>query len=1109
MTIKRNVNSLNLALALTFVAGASAVADDTELLLTTAPNLSAKPNILFILDSSGSMNTNEQTIEFYDSTRTYSGTCDNSKYYWSDTSSVPGCTSNRTIDKTAFVCTSANLRIGAVGQTTGILAQYRTGASGSKWQMISENENTAIVECEEDSGIHGDGTAGLVYALAGTDNARFTNDPGLEVDWGSSPTNQNYTLYDGNYLNWRENPTPADITRLNIVKTILGKVLSVYNDINIGLMRFNNNDGGPVVHAISDLNTNRATLNAKLDAIKGDGNTPLSETFYEGALYWQGMTAHYGNSVFEHTTDPAAISSKSPMVYAPPATIGGSCPRNFNILLTDGLPRNDEEGVDLAPTLPDFEATLGRTACNLDPASPNDDGQCLDDIAEYLFKHDISPDAGTQNVKTYGVGFLGSQDDFTLTKQAAEVSEGEFFLATDPESLATALISIFEEITEQSLTFSAPAVAVNAFNRTQHLNDLYMTVFKTRSRVHWPGNLKKYRLVNRAITDVNGANAVDAATGFFDQNATSFWTAGGPDGAEVELGGAANLIPDPSTRNVYTNNGVDSNLTGGNNLVTPSNSGAFTNADFGLTGAKSEPTIDELIRWIRGEDIQDIDGDPSTTVRNVMGDPLHSQPAAVDYGTAGSSDVIVYTATNDGYLHAIDADTGVELWSFIPKEFLSHQHMLYVDSASRYKHYGVDGDVVPVVFDDNQNGQIDGPDFVRIIFGMRRGGNNYYALDVTDKNTPKVLWNVSNPEFGQTWSTPVVTRVDTTAAGLNANKAVVIIGAGYDSAHDSPAIPISDDGEGAGIFMLDLESGNTIWRTGRDAGANLQLSNMNRAFPTRINVIDINGDRFADRMYAADVGGQIWRFDIFPGEPASSLVTGGKIAELGLGATSERRVYNAPDVSVFTDPIQDRRYISVSIGSGYRAHPLNNDATDRFFSLRDPDVFNRLSQTQYNNYIVATDADLIEVSGQTKTIISPTDRGWKFTLPANQKVLASSATFNNSVFFVGFSPIVNSLSACDATIGRNFLYQVSVVNGDPIVNNLDAVTDPDNERVTDLQQGGIAPSPRFLFPSPDDPDNCVGADCAPPPIGCVGVECFDPGFSNNPVRTLWTQDGIQ
>ena len=35
-----------------------------------------------------------------------------------------------------------------------------------------------------------------------------------------------------------------------------------------------------------------------------------------------------------------------------------------------------------------------------------------------------------------------------------------------------------------------------------------------------------------------------------------------------------------------------------------------------------------------------------------------------------------------------------------------------------------------------------------------------------------------------------------------------------------------------------------------------------------------------------------------------------------------------------------------------------------------------------------------------------------------------------------------------------------------------------------------------------------GQGCNEPPLACVGVECFDPGFANNPVRTLWTQDGI-
>ena len=131
-------------------------------------------------------------------------------------------------------------------------------------------------------------------------------------------------------------------------------------------------------------------------------------------------------------------------------------------------------------------------------------------------------------------------------------------------------------------------------------------------------------------------------------------------------------------------------------------------------------------------------------------------------------------------------------------------------------------------------------------------------------------------------------------------------------------------------------------------------------------------------------------------------------------------------------------------------------------------------------------------------------------LPGSQKVLADSVTFDNEIFFVGFSPQSNSQVNCTAGQGTNFLYRMSVINGDPVVNNLDALdpADADDARAETLAQGGIAPSPTILFPSPDDPD-CQGAACSPPPIGCVGVECFDPGFVNNPVRTLWSQDGIQ
>ena len=291
--------------------------------------------------------------------------------------------------------------------------------------------------------------------------------------------------------------------------------------------------------------------------------------------------------------------------------------------------------------------------------------------------------------------------------------------------------------------------------------------------------------------------------------------------------------------------------------------------------------------------------------------------------------------------------------------------------------------------------------------------------------------------------------------------------------------------------------------------------------PNQIRVVDFNGDTFADRMYASDLGGQLWRFDITNGNApngigADALVAGGVIAQLGAeglvnpGDVDTRRFYNAPDISIFSDDIQNRRFLSINIGSGYRAHPLDTTNADRFYSIRDEDVFSKLSQSDYNSYSIITESDLVEVSGTVGAVISAGDRGWMLTLPADQMVLATSTTFDNEVFFVAFSPNAAAAASCSAGRGANFLYRVSITNGDPIA-DLDNVVPgtEDSLRVRDLAQGGIAPSPRFLFPSPDGGVCVAGEDCSPPPLGCIGVECFDPGFENNPVRTLWTQDGIE
>ncbi len=523
---------------------------------------------------------------------------------------------------------------------------------------------------------------------------------------------------------------------------------------------------------------------------------------------------------------------------------------------------------------------------------------------------------------------------------------------------------------------------------------------------------------------------------------------------------------------------------------------------------------------------------PADLSRDIAGAPVHARPGAVVYGgTDASPDLVLFSQSSDGYVRAVNGSTGEEIWAILPEELSQELPAPTFNPDPACEHRGSAADIVPVVADRDGDGTIEpgDADFVHLVFGLQRGGNSIYSIDVTDRFNPVLNWRFASPSLGQSWSRPTIARIDIAPrhfSAMNTDRAVVVVGGGYDSVHDTLSHPSTPDVFGAGIYMLDLHSGAVIWRAGPDGAAELTLDpgskpGLARSIPNQVRVIDMNSDGFADRMYASDTGGQILRFDIFNGgEPKGigpdAMVTGGVIAQLGaegMAAPADqdaRRFYTTPDVSVFYDTLQSRRFVAISIGSGYRPNRKDNTPVERFFSLRDADVFRQLTQAEYDAYPIVSVADLVEVSGATGAAVDEGRRGWMLTLPPDQKVLSSSGTFDNEIYFVAFEPETAATSNCFSATGRNFLYRVSVVNGDPTVDGLDDVVSSagDEPRMSKLRQVGIAPPPSFLFQSPRDP-NCTGAGCTAPPLACIGVECFETGFVNRPVRTVWTQNGTE
>jgi len=261
---------------ITMIIASPAWADDVELLLSTpTASIAAKPNILFIIDSSGSMTTIETSQEPYDPKQSYSGPCDSNMFYWTTNSGVPQCGDRYRFEKSAFVCQQGLTQMSS-GSYTDTMAMYRKRKGSWRWRTINRNTTNRAVECKADSGVHGYGSNATdePYARSGSNGDPYTGNSRDEVDWGSTPTHRIYTVYDSNYLNWYYNPPRTSMSRTNIVKAVTKNVLGSINDVNVGFMRFNWSQGGPVIHALKDLDSHRDETDNLVDSIPASGWTP-------------------------------------------------------------------------------------------------------------------------------------------------------------------------------------------------------------------------------------------------------------------------------------------------------------------------------------------------------------------------------------------------------------------------------------------------------------------------------------------------------------------------------------------------------------------------------------------------------------------------------------------------------------------------------------------------------------------------------------------------------------------------------------------------------------------------------------------------------------------
>jgi type IV pilus assembly protein PilY1 len=1157
----------------------AATADETEIFVGVGNSVSSeRPNILFVIDTSGSMSTDVVTQVPFNPATVYPGTCSATRVYLqqgNNSSNPPSCTNANSVPLVAFKCNAALQSFATAGfYIADRAAQWR--GSGPRWRNVQGNTGNSVwVECRADAGIHGDGVNASRLWAADAGNGPWTANAGQQIGWNQNGADRSYVFYSANYINWLRNASTITQTRLEIVQDVATSTINqlvTSANVNVGLMQFSNNtnggcgttgtsEGGMVLREMGPVETQGPLMIADIAGLNADGCTPLSESMYEAYLYLSGSRVDYGiNSRKNPTTNwPSILSSRQPSpnqnTYQSPLTV--SCQKNFIVLLTDGEPTADNSAN------PEIQALTGATCAG------TGDGRCLEEIAEYMYENDVRPTlAGIQNVSTYTIGFGDEVAGSAALQNTAAGAGGVFYEASDTATLTTVLTNIVRTILDFNTSFTAPAVSVNAFNRTQNLDQLFVTVFRPSETYSWAGNIKKYRLdPTGIIVDANDNPAVEVSTGFFRTTAQSFWTTG-VDGDSVTLGGAANELPaNPTTRKVYTDVVPASAMTATANEVVGTNA-TITTAMLGL-GAAEAPGRVALINWLRGTDIDDANGDGFTTdARLAMGDPMHGRPATVMYGGTVASpdplDGVLFAVTNDGFLHAFSTVDGSELWSFIPQQMLARARDLYYDEAVGDRVFGLDGNIQVIRNEVNANGVLEPAlgETVRIYFGMRRGGSEYYALDVSNRNAPTVLFKIGPNEAGskrltnagQSWSTPTVVRVNISGATQNTRKQVLVFGGGYDTVQDNGAY--ATDANGNQVFMVDAESGNVLWYAGpsTDTGADLRHVSMTHSIPGDIRVFDLSGDGFADRMYAADMGGRVWRFDIANGQTRPNLVTGGVFASLGnahLGAhpsATTRRFYSAPDAALMS--ADGLTWLNIALGSGYRGHPLNLDTEDRFYSLRDHQPFARLTQAQFDAATVITEADvsLIDITTDINPTIPAGVSGWRLDLRrpgagfTGEKSLSEARTVQGKLQFTTYEPNNASTStstSCAPGVGTNRLYTISAFTGAPAYDRENPEDPPDSadDRDRELAQGGIAPEVVYIFingdtdgdGTPDNEDMDDDNDGIPDTLDddddgdgvededdtdgekdpCVaGLEICDPLEGMTPVRTFWRQTGV-
>ena len=1027
--------------------------DDTDIF--TGGEINVPPNVLIILDTSGSMADTIRTQTTYDPSHTYSGSYVSNGIYYRDSGwhkwqvcrewaerrvcffifcwDEGYCADYHHILLSEIICPSAQSSLSTVGYWTGHI-----------------DEDT--LDCP-------------------------TSDPGTYRQ-----------LATGNYLNWSTSSQYIDESKEDIAKRAIKTLLDSISEgsVRFGLMRFRGNGlatslssdkqnrGGYIVAPIGKSHAEIKTAVDNQEMWYGSGSnpyssrgpttsggTPLAETLAEAGLYFAGKQS-WANTEGQEGYPTTENGLGSDGVYTSP--IQWRCQKNYIIVVTDGMPMVDD-GSGNDPNI--FTRANYINNQSIDDYYQTSDGMISEGgssyksympaTAKFLANVDLidttepdsvygdswnDPSFPPQTVHTFAIGF-GGECDATYLQRVTNNDHGKggYYLANDAASLQSALSGIVGSILSSNGNFVAPVVPVNKMNGVYSGNSVYLGLFRPTEGGEWKGNLKKFGFSNDGELLDKSGNVADFDSGSYP---SSCWDYSLNDGVDVDEGGAGEQLLHQSIRNFYSYQGLNSDLTASSNQFNVTNT-ALTANTMGLAADTSAADIADLIHYIRADgDYTPLTGDKKREW--VLGDILHSRPAVLRDGNKN----VIFVGANDGFLHCFADDEGTtyddlsddsvtEEWCFVPWDQISRLHLLR--STRGHEHF-VDG--TPVLHRAGNN--------LYLTFGLRRGGNRYYTLNVGsyDGNnvyipngykTPKWEWEIAPyilaPDciLGQSWCTPRARKIKTATGAVS----VLILTGGYDAENQDLNSPAETDTYGRAIYAVNANDGTL------SSLLKFTPSNLTSLTHSIVDLVsyDSNDDGCDDKIYAGDMGGNVFAFK----------------ADLDTGIWSGRKFFQAPDglYKFFYAPDVVREgyqymvagenlysiYDLVYIGTGDRAHPNETSTVNRFYCIKNRDDSTVLTESSSGFMDVTTYASAYNNPNKLNFLKSSSCDGWYFRLGyelgsqvrSGEKVVSSPLVFGGMVFFTTFVPVVTSSDEdlCGMSgVGEGRLYAVDYLTGEAI-----------------------------------------------------------------------------